>query len=161
MKDAKKKRNLPDLRRRAVELSASGMGPCDICKEVRLARSTVWRALKRHEEEGEKALDQPMGRPSRLTDADRALIEELLLRGPEANGFDTPLWTLERIAEVIRRATGIWYTTAHLSRLMRSMGWSCQKPERRARERDEEAIGRWHEEGWPAIKKTQSTWVPQ
>lgn len=153
--------DMPDLRRRAVELSANGAGPSAICRELSVARSTVWRWLKLNEGAQTEALDKPMGRPRRLSDSDRASIVEALLRGPEANGFETQLWTLRRIAEVIRRVTGVSYNSNYVSRLLGSMGWTCQKPERRARERDEDAIGNWVRQEWPLIKKKDTTWAPR
>jgi putative transposase len=57
------------------------------------------------------------------------------------------------VAEVIEMQFGVQYHPGHIWHLLRSMGWSCQKPERRARERDEEAIATWRREDWPRIKK--------
>jgi transposase len=58
------------------------------------------------------------------------------------------------VAEVIQRSFGIRYHPNHIWRVLQGLGWSCQKPERRARERDEETIERWKKRRWPAIKKT-------
>jgi transposase len=77
----------------------------------------------------------------------------LLLKGATAHGFSTDLWTLPRVAEVIARTFGVRYHPAHVWKILRGEGWSCQKPERRARERDEAAIQRWRTDRWPHIKK--------
>jgi transposase len=63
------------------------------------------------------------------------------------------LWTLPRVAEVIARTFGVRYHPAHVWKILHGEGWSCQKPERRARERNEAAIQRWRTERWPHIKK--------
>jgi transposase len=63
------------------------------------------------------------------------------------------VWTCERVAEVIHKEFGVRYHPAHVSRLVRALGLSLQKPERRANQRDEEAIERWKEERWPELKK--------
>jgi transposase len=76
-----------------------------------------------------------------------------LLRGAFAWGFRTDLWTTPRIAEVIRRTFGVRYHPTHVGRLLADLGWSCQKPERRALERDEPAIADWKRVIWPGIKK--------
>jgi transposase len=78
---------------------------------------------------------------------------ELLLRGAQAQGFGTELWTLARVAAVIERSFGVRYHPAHVWKILQRCGWSPQKPERRGRERDEEAIARWRQRRWPHIKK--------
>lgn len=93
------------------------------------------------------------GRPPRLAARQRARLLKLLLKGATAHGFHTALWTLPRVAAVIARTFGVTYHPAHVWKILRGEGWSCQKPERRARERDEVAIQRWRAERWPHIKK--------
>jgi transposase len=85
---------------------------------------------------------------------------KLLLKGPMAHGYRTNLWTTARIAELIEREFGVSYHRDHIGRLMHSLKWSHQKPERRALERDEEAIERWKQQGWPRVKKTPNGWAP-
>lgn len=71
-----------------------------------------------------------------------------------ASGFPNELWTLKRVATVIRRQFGIRYHPSHVWKVLQSFDWSCQVPERRAMQRDEEAIARWMRYKWPAIKKS-------
>ena len=79
---------------------------------------------------------------------------KILVAGPEAAGFATPLWTLERVAKVIRREFGFaCHPTTALRVLRDRLGWSCQKPVGRALERDEAAIATWKRKTWPALKK--------
>jgi len=89
-----------------------------------------------------------------LTAQQRAKLPRLLLRGAAAWGFETQLWTTRRIATVIRRAFGVRLHRAHVGRVLSALKWSCQKPERRALERDEAAIERWKRYRWTAVKKT-------
>ena len=84
----------------------------------------------------------------------------LLVKGPLAQGYRTNLWTTARIAELVEREFGVRYHRDHIGRLMHGLGWSPQKPERRALERDEEEIARWKREEWPRIKKTPRGWAP-
>jgi len=71
-----------------------------------------------------------------------------------ANGFDADLWTLERVAVVITQLTGVRYHPGHVWVILRQrLGWSLQRPERRASERDKEAIQRWVQPEWPRIKR--------
>jgi transposase len=150
-------RSLPSLRRRAFELADSGTQRSDICTELGVARSTVWRWLKEYAEQGESVADKPLGRPSRLSPEQVSQVLDKLVLGPDANGYDTPLWTLGRIADLISRTTGVTYNPNYVSELMHGLGWSCQKPERRARERNEEAIAGWVRQTWPEIKKRPSS----
>ncbi|MBI3977003.1 MAG: IS630 family transposase [Chloroflexi bacterium] len=48
---------------------------------------------------------------------------------------------------------GVHSHPAHISRLLRSINWSLQKPITKATQRDEEAIRRWSEERWPMLRK--------
>ena len=75
-------------------------------------------------------------------------------KGPKANGFPTELWTLARVADVIEQVTGVKYHPGHVWRVLRQMGWTRQRPARRAAERDDEAIEQWVNERWPRVKKT-------
>jgi transposase len=93
------------------------------------------------------------GRPARLSHAQKRQLVALLTRGPLRAGYRTDLWTLPRVAAVIHQAFGVRYHPAHVWKVLTGLGWSCQKPERRAVERDEEAIARWTRQDWPRIKK--------
>jgi transposase len=83
-------------------------------------------------------------------------ILEWLREGAEAHGFRGELWTKTRVAALIERKLGIRYHPGHVSKLLKSWGWSSQKPERRARQKDEAAIEQWGQERWPAINKDGS-----
>jgi transposase len=89
-----------------------------------------------------------------LTDQQCEQLLQLLLQGAQANGFPNELWTLKRIAAVIRVQFGVDYHPAHVWKILRRLGWSCQVPERRALQRDEQAIAHWKRDQWPAIKKS-------
>ena len=93
------------------------------------------------------------GRRPRPTAEQKRELADILQKGPLAAGFSTDLWTLKRVALVIERHFGVKCHPGHVWRILREMGWSAQKPERRARERDEAAIQRWREETWPQVKK--------
>jgi transposase len=94
------------------------------------------------------------GRLPRLSDEQLADVVEALKKGPRANGFPTDLWTLRRVADVVGMVTGVSYSTTQTWRVLRErLGWSRQRPARRALERNDEAIARWVAEDWPRIKK--------
>ena len=81
----------------------------------------------------------------------------MLLEGATAFGYSTDLWTGPRVVEVIRRRFRVSYHASHISRLLRSLGFSPQKPERRAQERDEVAIRGWVRDQWLRVKKHLET----
>jgi transposase len=148
--------SLEKRRRRAIELLKQGLGPSEVARRVRSSVSSVLRWSEAWKKKGQRGLDSKPtpGRPSKLTARQKKKLEKLLLRGAVACGFPNELWTLKRIAQVIRREFGIRYHPSHVWKVLQSCGWSCQVPERRAMQRDEEAIARWMRYKWPAIKKS-------
>jgi transposase len=100
------------------------------------------------------------GRPRKLSQAECLRLLELLLRGAMAYGYPNELWTLKRIARVILREFGVRYHPNHVWRVLRQLRWSCQVPERRPVQRDEQAIAHWLRYKWPYIKKGERTWGP-
>lgn len=94
------------------------------------------------------------GRMRKLSDEQLAEVEVELTKGPCANGFATQMWTLARVSEVIERVTGVRYSVTQTWTIMRErLGWSRQRPARRAAERDEDAIEEWVNTEWPRIKR--------
>ena len=146
-------------RLQAARLFQQGHTRAEIARRLGVSRQTAsrWHARWRHG--GRQGLAGPgrWGRPSRLSDRDWQRVERALLQGAQAHGFDTDLWTLPRIAEVIWRTCGVSYHPGHVWWLLRRHHWSPQRPARRAAERDEDAIARWRAEDWPRIKGGQSS----
>jgi transposase len=96
------------------------------------------------------------GRTPEMTPGQKRQLVKLLEDGPLAAGYRTEQWTCPRVAEVIQRYFGVTYHPDHVRRILHELGWSFQKPEQRARERDEKAIRRWRKKDWPRIKKGAS-----
>ena len=143
-------------RLRAFELKQQGWPQQQIADVLGVSKGAVSQWMKRAREGGGvRALKrQPApGAPPRLSEEERARVPELLERGAEAHGFRGDVWTCERVAEVIRREFGVLYHPAHVSRLLKALKQSLQKPQRRANQRDEQAIEHWKEERWPSLKK--------
>lgn len=138
-----------------------GRGVREVSRLTGVSPSTVCRWKKALEAGGLEALRaQPHpGRPPKLTAKQKRKLERILLKGAQAAGFPTDLWTLERVTLVIEREFGVRYHPRYVWHILIGMGWSAQKPERRARERDEEAIAAWRTEGWATVKKTPATMV--
>jgi len=134
-----------------------------VARAVKASLSSVVRwaqAYRRNGLKGLRARPAP-GRPPRLSSRQRDRLKRLLLQGAEKAGYSTGVWTLQRIAKLIRREFGVRYTTVGVWKLMRTgLEWSWQKPERRAIERDEAAIEHWKRVTWPHIKKRPKAWRP-
>jgi transposase len=142
-------------RLRAFELKERGWKQTEIADALGVTEGAVSQWMKRAREEGVEALrhNPPPGATPRLSEDQRARVPELLAQGAQAHGFRGEAWTCERVAIVIRREFGVSYHPAHVSRLLKALKQSLQKPQRRANQREEEAIERWKEERWPSLKK--------
>lgn len=151
----------PELERRrerAIDLLQQGHRPVDVSRMVGVDRRSVrrWKAaFQRQGVAGIRAKPAP-GRPARLSAEAKEELVKILMEGPIARGFPTDLWTCPRVVQVIKEHFDVVYHPDHVCRLLHSLGWSPQKPQRRAHERDEAAIQRWVQKDWPKVKKTPS-----
>lgn len=140
---------------RAADLLEKGLSQSEVARRVGAHRQSVseWAAELR--EKGRKGLRKAgrAGRKPGLRSEDIKRIEHGLKRGPGALGYDSSLWTSNRVAHLIEQECGIQYHPGHVWRILRQLGWSCQRPVGRALERDEEAIRRWKKVRWPELKK--------
>jgi transposase len=140
----------------AARLLEKGYPEAEVARRVGVHRQSVNRWAQHLAAGGRAALKHPgrAGRKPQLTATDRARVRAGLKRGPEALGYASPLWTGWRVADLIERTCGVRYSTGHVWRILRALGWSCQRPTGRALERDEPAIRRWVRVRWPEVKKT-------
>ena len=160
---AQRERDRLQARRlRAAELFVAGVRQAEVARQLGVSAQgvSVWHA--RWQASGAEGLRSrgPSGPAPRLSDAQLATVEQALLEGAMANGFVGELWTLERVALVIERLTGVRHHPAHVWALLHHwLGWSVQRPTRRAAERDQAAIDRWLARDWPRSKQTVSVWA--
>lgn len=141
-------------RRQAGQLFHKGVSQAEVARCLKVSPQSAHRWHEAWREGGVRALQAAdrSGRPALLTPAQLREVERALLKGPLAQGYGTELWTCARVGEVIERLTGVRYHPGHVWKLLRAMGWSLQRPARRAKERDEEAVARWAKCRWPKIK---------
>ena len=141
---------------RAARLLMQGKPPAEVAAAVGAPRQTVYRWLAVLNADGIDALRvmSKGGRPAHLDAEQHEQLRRILLAGPQAAGFGTDLWTLKRVRETIKRHFGVQYSEVHVWRLLGKLGVSSQKPEKRAKERDEAGIERWKKRTWPALKKS-------
>ena len=142
-------------RYRALQLLKGGYDAGEVARRVGVDRRSVRRWKAAYREGGDQALKARVvsGRPPKLSAIQQEELETALLAGPEAAGFATDLWTCPRVRELIRKRFGVRYHVDHMGRLLHTLGWSPQRPQRRAVERDEEKIQGWVKKTWPGIKK--------
>lgn len=140
----------------AIPRLEHGESLSSIARQFGVSRQAVFVWAERWRRRGEAGLRRRRrpGRPPKLARQQFSQLPRWLVQGAEAHGFSSPIWTTQRVADLIWRRFHIRYDRDHVCRLLHRFGWSWQKPARRARERDEAAIQRWVKHTWPRLKKT-------
>ena len=162
MRPAGSPKTLSKRRKKALDLLDLGLSLNAVARQIGCSPNSVmrWRNLREERGDGVFTVNTPPGRPRRLSERQVEGLKKALLKGAQAFGYKSDLWTTQRIADLIEKKFGVSYHRDHIGRLMKKSGWSWQKPERRALERDEAEIERWKREEWPRVKKTPKTWAP-
>ncbi len=155
------RRDFDGLERRRIQagrLLEQGVSQSEVARRLGVHRQSVIRWVRQLAQSGRGGLKKAgrAGRKPKLSTTQLREIEQGLKRGPEALGYATGLWTGARVRELIEYQTGVRYHEAHVWRILRKLGWTCQRPSGRALERDEEGIRRWKKYRWPRIKKKRS-----
>jgi|SRR3989344_99041 len=148
-------RRLEARRLQAAAYFKVGQSQIWVARHFNVSRPTAHNWYWRWHKQGVVALKatKPSGVKPKLLKSRLKKVEKILLKGPLKSGYPTDLWTLPRIAEVIKKETRVIYHPGHVSKLMHLLGWSSQRPVRKARERDEKAIAEWKKTTWPTIQK--------
>jgi len=146
---------LERVRREAVALASQGVKVAQIAAALDRSPRTVekWLAQARKGGPDAVAATPHPGRKPKLSAQQRRGLQQQLLKGARSQGWSTDLWTAPRVQQLIRQKYGVEYHVNYIPTLLKSLGWTRQKPERRARERDEAAVERWVHVDWPRIKK--------
>lgn len=145
-------------RLRAGRMLLAGKRPAEVAEKVGVARQTIytWKGLL--DDGGIDALRAvpSRGRPAKLDATQLEGLRSVVLQSPTEHGFGTELWTLNRVGAVIERLYGVKFGTTQLWRILGTLGFSVQKPEKRALERNEDTVRQWKRRTWPALKKKPS-----
>jgi transposase len=146
-------------RKRAIDLLQKGWSPQDIADALGVVRKTVYAWKAKWKEGGKRALAAvPQHVPTcRMSVEQQRELGAVLMQGAMAFGYPTDLWTTARVAEVVKKWFKIDYNPDHLGRLLHTLGYSCQKPIKRAKEQDAAAVKRRRQRDWPRIKKGSKT----
>lgn len=142
-------------RRIAVRLFAQGKSLTEVAAVIGCSISSAsrWRELWRHGGDCSLCARSHPGARSRLSPQQVQQLLAALRQGSGSWGYSTWGWTCPLVQDLIRRRFGVEYHVDYVGTLLHRFGWSPQKPEQRARERDERAIARWHRDEWPRLKK--------
>lgn len=151
-------KKLERRRLKAGEYFNSGKSEAWVARHFKVSPVAAWKWHQAWSKDKKQGLASKgrCGAKKKLTKEELKKIDRLLLKGAEHNGFSSPLWTLDRVAEVIRKEVRVMYHPGHVWKILRSTGWTNQKPVRRARERNEAGIRRWYKEVGPTLKKRGS-----
>ena len=142
-------------RLKAAELFGQDLSNAEVARRLHVSRKSAsgwYQQWKADGVEGLNKIRMP-GPACRLSQEQLQELAQTLLEGPQAQGYETPLWTLDRITAVIVKTTGVQYHPGHVWYMLQDLNWTCQKPEAQAKERDQAAVDKWLAEDWPRIKK--------
>lgn len=139
-------------RRRAVELVEQGESPTVVARILGVRTPSIhrWRRMA-HKPHGLEARRIP-GPTPRLSDYHLRKLERLLRQGAKKHGWPNELWTADRVARLIRQRFGVSFHPEHVRKILkRRLGWTSQKPKRKARERHDKEVERWKGDELPRI----------
>jgi|SRR5690349_6702610 transposase len=145
------------LQARRIEggrLLQRGIRPAEVARRLEVSRTSVMRWERAIASGGRRSLRGAArtGRPSLLGPDEQKRLIAALKAGALAQGYSTDLWTLARVGKLIENLTGQRYCESGVWRLLKRLGFSSQRPSRRAAQRDEAAVRRWKTQRWPALK---------
>lgn len=149
-REAKERRRM-----KAGSLFKKGVTQAEVARRLRVTPAAVngwYHSWKQQGMRGLKSKGQT-GFPSQMTESDRKKLKQAIVKGARKFGYDTDLWTLERISAVMKRVTKKSFGTTWTWHIVTGLGFTCQKPEQRSKERDERAIREWRERTFPRLKK--------
>lgn len=154
-KECRDHKEMERRRKRAAVMFEKGYPAAEVARRVGVSRQAGTRWKNAWSQGGSSALlsKGAAGPKARLNVEQRQQIVDALLEGPVARGYRTNLWTLPRVALLIKDLTDVAYHSGHVWHLLRALNFSCQRPTRRAIERDEPKITHWKRYVWPQLKK--------
>jgi len=146
---------LEALRMKAVDLFEEGLETDDIATALDRSRRWVQLSLRTFRQQGRTGLlaKIPPGRKAKLSPQEWAQVLRKLGRGARQSGFFSDLWTATRVRELLKQDYGVEFHVRSIPRLLRRWGYSYQKPQRRAVQRDAEAVEQWLQTDFKRLTK--------
>lgn len=154
-----KPKELEQLRLVAARMFEMGRPTREIATAVGRDEQTVraWRRVWRTSGVGGLRAKPHPGRQPKLSAEQWQAVLSMLLRSPREFGYDAYLWTTTLMARLIRDRLGVEFHHDYVGEMLHRLGWSCQQPAKRAKERDEAAIRHWRDVTWPGLLKKAAT----
>lgn len=141
-----------------IRLYEEGRSQQSIAQLTQCSQSWVSKVLARHRTSGEagiKVKGKARGNSPRLSNVQLDALKTLLIEGALKHGFETDNWSRERIAQLIKGKFGVSFHVSHISKLVRQIGFTLQKPKARSYRKDEQAVAAWKQSELPALKKSR------
>lgn len=146
--------SLQTMRIQAVKAVGDGQPVQQVAAAYGLNARTIYKWLAAYCSGGQHALQaKPIpGRPPKLTGEQMSwLVGAIRDNTPQQYRFEFALWTLALIGELIDQRFNVSLSRSAVGRLMRSLGFTPQRPLYRASQRDAVLVERWQQEDFPAI----------
>ncbi len=140
-------------RERGFEMLKKGKKQSVISKRLEVNRKTVYNWSVKLEQSGDWHDRKQPGSKSKLTKDQKEKLKKIIDCDPRSYGYDTDLWTLKRISEVISREFDVSYNTTHIWRVLKNLGYSAQIPVAVAMEKNSEYVKEWLEKNYPEYMK--------
>jgi putative transposase len=156
-------KKLEERRLKAVEeVIKSGHVPAEVAGKYKIKVGTLYRWLGKYRKDKRQGLNSKPtpGAPRRLSEAQLARLEKMILKGAKAGGYPNDLWTCARLADLIKKKFGVRYHFNHVGKILVRMGWSPQRPEKQAIEKDDKRVRHWVKRELPEIKKKPANSMP-
>lgn len=147
------------LRMRVMGAINDGMSPTEAVRVFGVSPDSIRNWRRRQETDRVQGLRS--GRPGRkpgehtkLTPAqEQALAQALLVYEPHQLGLGGTLWTAVKVAALVQQLFGTTFTDRGIRKILRRLGLTFQRPDRRACQADPGAQQEWVEQTWPDLRE--------
>jgi transposase len=149
-------KTLEHMRKLAVKrVIEDGEMPSEVMHSLGLCRTTIYRWLRKFEDQGWEALAEKIaqGPEPKLNEKQRQQVKRWILgKDPRQYGFDFGLWTRRIVQTLIQEKMDVELGLTSVGRLLASLDITPQKPLRRAYERDPRAVKQWCQKEYPVLQ---------
>lgn len=155
MKNTRTVQELENRRRLAVQRVLAGYTQIEVAAFLGVDPRSVRRWMAAYHQGGMDALKAKprRGRPPKLSRVQTRTVLRWFRKSPTMFGFRTELWTAPRVAQLIRQRMGVRMHPRYLNAWLTNHDITPQKPQKQARERDNDRIQSWINNDWPRILK--------
>ena len=147
---------LEEIRIRAVKRVEAGESPEVVIKALGFTRGRIYEWLAKYREGGVDALRRRKapGKQPKLSGKQLQKLYRLIVGvDPRQLKFEFALWTRGMVRELIKRKFSVSLSEVSVGRLLRKLGLSPQRPQRKSYQQDEYLVLKWMAEDFKEIKK--------